>query len=170
MKIAILSAGPSLLQTYESDADYDMRIAVNAAAALRFCDWWACGDGQTFARVTPIGLPVVFTMDANDGHYRRPGVPERLAQHRVVAWSWLREQIEAPACWSNWSLTAAIALAVYHGAEHIDIYGHDRCGTTDVAGFELAKRAEHWPRVNRDTDTLIMWARERGVGVKEHHP
>lgn len=62
MRIAILSAGPSTRQTFDPDAHFDLRIGVNAAVADFHTDWWACGDAQTFDRITPVGFPVLFTL------------------------------------------------------------------------------------------------------------
>ena len=174
MRIALLSAGPSLRHTFDSDLAYDMRIGVNAAAAVARCDWWSCGDGETFARIEPIGKPIVFTMTPDDGHLRTPKVAGRLERHRVVRWSSIKPRVNPPKCWTNWSITAALALSVDLGARQIDIYGHDMSGTVDCAGHELAKRAKMWDRksnsVRRSTEEVIRWCRESGIRVVHHQP
>ncbi|MFI4862426.1 MAG: hypothetical protein ACIAXF_17305, partial [Phycisphaerales bacterium JB063] len=70
MKIALLSAGPSLRQTFNPDAKFDLRVGVNRAAGAFHCDWWSCGDGQTFLEHEPVGFPVLFTMTEADGNLR----------------------------------------------------------------------------------------------------
>lgn len=172
MKVAILSAGPSLVQTFDPDAGHDLRIGVNRAAGSFHCDWWSCGDGQTFREHEPIGLPVVFTMDRHDGQLRADcNVGERFARHRVVGWNECRDALAGrglPGCWDNWSITAALALAVWQGAKHVDVYGHDMRGIVDVAGRRLDKRAENWKRVGKDWLMVSGWAREQGLTLKHH--
>lgn len=169
-RVAILSAGRSLRQTYDPREPFDVCIGVNAAAAIFHCDWWSCGDGETFARVKAIGFPVVFTLDVDDGHYRIPAAAKRLKKHRVVAWSELRGRTDAPPTWTDWSISAAVALAVDLGAEEIHVFGHDGHGTVDVSGHELAIRAGNWPRVNASWAAMVSWARARGVSVIEVQP
>lgn len=172
MRVAILSAGRSLRDTFDPDASFDLRIGVNSAAAMHHCDWWSCGDGQTFDRVVPIGLPAVFTLDPDDGWYRKQRrTAERIKRHRVMAWSQMKKQLPgAPDCWTNWSITAALVLAVEQGATQVHVYGHDMRGTIDVEGHELARRAELWPRVIDDWRATLAWTRESDVVVTQHGP
>ena len=174
MRVGVLSAGPSLAKTYCPGADTDVRIGVNAAASLFECDWWSCGDGATFARVEPVGRPIVFTMTPDDGHLRTPQVAKRLSEHEVVRWSSIKPRVSPPKCWTNYSITAALALAVDLGASRIDIYGHDMTGTVDCAGYRLAKRAEQWDRksnsVRGSTNEVVRWCRDIGIEVVQHRP
>lgn len=171
MKIAILSAGPSLRQTFNPDEHFDLRIAVNSAASAHHCDWWACGDAQTFDRVEAIGYPVLFTMTESDSHFRnRSSTAERLKQHRMVLWSEMGLRLRPPQCWSDWSITAALALAVDQGGRQVHVYGHDMAGTIDINGHRLEKRAENWKRVAAAWDEMTRWASAQGVRVKMHQP
>lgn len=165
MRIAILSAGLSLRRTYRPDVPYDVRIAVNAAAGEFACDYWSCGDGLAFAQTVPVGFPAVFTIDRDDGHFRR--VADRLAKHRVMLWCDKRPELMemgCPATWSDWSITAALALAVLlrdaTEQTQIDVYGHDLSGTVDVGGFEIASRPSYFPRVAAAWDDVLAWARK----------
>jgi hypothetical protein len=171
VKIALLSAGPSLKQTFDPDAKFDLRIGVNRAVGTYHCDWWACGDGQTFREHVPIGYPVVFTMSHTDGQLRAKDTLERLDKHRVLTWGDFARQDDGaglPPCWTNWSITAGLTLAVCLKAREVHVYGHDMAGVTDVSGRRLDKRAENWKRVGRDWLTMVGWAKDRGVLVREH--
>lgn len=173
MRVALLSAGPSLRQTFDFDAHFDLRIGVNSAAAVAHCDWWACGDGQTFARVEPIGLPVLFTIDPADGWFRMTSnVQARRDRHRVVSWSEVEQRLHPPheSAWKDWSITAALVLAVDLGATSVSVYGHDAVGTVDVAGHALNARRDFWPRVIAAWAATKDWAGGKGVRVIEHRP
>lgn len=176
MRAAVLSAGLSLRQTYDPGADYDVRIGVNSAAAAFPCDWWACGDVSTFDRVEPIGLPVLFTIsDAMEQYRKRANSRDRIDDFRLVTWSSVACGLGAPACWTNWSITAAIGLAAHLGAKAVDVFGHDMRGTVDVTGHELATREEKFgtkrsPNVPTDWATIRAWATARGIKITEHQP
>lgn len=177
MNVAILSAGPCLIQTFDPDTRHDLRIGVNRAAGVIPCDWWSCGDGQTFREHVPIGLPVLFTMDHQDGQLRADNrVKERVARHRVVVWGDCNRALDGlPACWSNWSITASLALAVWQGAKRVDVHGHyydgeDETNCTDVSGKRLDKRKETRPRVIADWRQMVSWANKQGITVEEHRP
>lgn len=169
MRIAILSAGQSLRQTFDPTEHFDLRIGVNAAAAMHYCDWWSCGDAQTFDRIEPVGFPVLFTMTDSDSQFRRRRVTaERLERHRMVLWSEVAKRVHPPSVWSNWSITAALGLAVDLGAKDVQVYGHDMTGTVDSSGHRLDKRAENWKRVGRDWLLTRAWAVEQGLRINEH--
>ena len=164
MHAALLSAGPSLLTAYDPRERFDVRIGVNAAAGVAACDWWACGDGQTFVEVKPIGTPVVFTLDSDDGRVRiHRASHARKAEHRLF--SWPEVQTDAPTCWKEWSLTAGLVLAVDLGAERVDVFGHGPFGDTDCVGRRFACRLTNWDRVHRDWSDVCRWANRRGVEV-----
>ena len=180
MKVAILSAGPLLVHTFNPDARYDLRIGVNRAVGSYHCDWWSAGDAQTFAEHRPIGHPVLFTMTDTDGQFRRyPDTQKRLSGHRMVLWGECCTALSGqgmPGCWSNWSITAALALAVWQGAQHVDVFGHyyegeDPNNCTDVSGRRIEKRIEQRPRVLRDWKRMVEWAvDQQGSTVAEHLP
>ena len=172
MNISILSAGPSLRQTFNPDQRYDLRIGVNGAASVFCCDWWCAGDGQTFAETTPVGFPVLFTMTKDDGHLRRAGVAGRLLKHRVVEWGPILTRSGAPSCAQNWSVTMAVVLAVDLGARHIDLFGHDMKGTVDCNGKRLEKRNEYFStkrttNVPVDMRDVLRWC---PVSFRIHQP
>ena len=173
MRVALLSAGPSLPQMFDPDAQNDLRVGVNSAAALFHCDWWACGDGVTFARVEPIGYPALFTLSPDDANLKANA--DRLSQHRVEPWGPLKQRFDSPQCWTNWSLTAGLVLAVDQGASEVYVYGHDfeiapRSEVTDCVGYSLPKRRDNRDRVIRDWREVRKWAEGRGVPVREIQP
>lgn len=164
MRVALLSAGPSLRQTFDVDEHFDVRIGINSAAAMVHCDYWSCGDGQTFERVNPLGVPAVFTMRADDARVARKRQKiEPDKAHRFIDWPAIKESCVPPQCWSNWSITAAIALAVHLKADSIDLFGHGPFGDTDCSGFKLAKRMDNWPRVQADLEEMVRWVQSLGV-------
>jgi len=139
------------------------------------CDWWSCGDGQTFHRVEAVGLPVLFVMQPDCSWYRQTSaIRDRFARHRVVGWDKVRDSVTPPNEWSNWSVTAALALAVEQGASRVDVYGHDCRGIVDVSGHTLAKREDTWKRASNSVPHCWRitrdWAASRGVEIIEHQP
>jgi hypothetical protein len=122
---------------------------------------------------------VLFTMTDADGQFRRfRDTPKRLERHRMVLWSECSKALAGrglSSCWNNWSITAALALAVWQGAKHVDVHGHyydgenpDNC--TDVSGRRIEKRKEQRPRVLREWKDMVAWAIEQGLTIKEHLP
>ncbi len=179
MRFAILSAGPSLRQTFDPSAPFEERIAVNSAAAVHPCGWWCCGDAQTFDRVAPPAdwpVPVLFTVTESDSHFRRRQVTsDRFDRHRLVLWGPVGRRVGAPNESLTWSITAAIVLAVDLGAREIDVYGHDTewqdpQAHTDVLGHQLGRRVEIRDRMIADWHTTTRWAAGLGVRVREHTP
>ncbi len=179
MRVAILSAGPRLAETFDPSEPFGARIAVNAAAAVYPCQWWCCGDAQTFARVVPPAdwpAPALFTMTESDSHFRnRKSTAQRLERHRMVLWSEVVQRVHPPAEATNWSITAALALAVDLGASEVNVYGHyyegeDESNVTDCSGYTLAKRAENRERVIRDWRVVRRWAEGLGRRIHEHAP
>lgn len=166
MNAAILSAGQSLRQTFDPDARFDVRIGVNSAVQFFHCDWWACGDAQTFARCVAIGYPVLFTVTESDSWFHRHEA--RLAKHRMVLWGAVRDRQHPPEGALDWSISAALALAVDLGAASVHVYGHDMSGDTDVSGHQLAARPANWKRVAAAWSATVAWAQERNVRLFEH--
>ena len=192
MRALILSAGPHLLETYrpiERMSPSPVRIAVNSAAEKVACDYWCCGDGQTFARIDPrpridTTPPTLFTITDSDSWFRRPRkVSERFEAHRRAGdrpgglrlWGPVARELGAPNAATSWSVTAALMLAVHLGARDVEVHGHyhagdDPANTTDCAGFTLAKRIDTRPRVLAAWHEVRRWAQSRGVRVVEVTP
>lgn len=179
MRVAILSAGPRLGETFDPAERFDARIGVNAGALAYPVDWWSCGDAQTFARCElpeDWPAPVLFTMTDSDAHFRnRQATIDRLKRHRMVLWSEVRRRVCPPTEGTNWSICAALVLAVDLGAQVIEIFGHyypgeDPDNITDLSGYELAKRKENRARVLADFAVVKRWAEGRGIQVLERVP
>ena len=190
MHATILSAGPHLLETYrplERVSPRAVRIAVNAAAAKVACDYWCCGDGQTFARIDPVASPdpmTLFTItDSDSWFHSRAEVRRRFEAHQrggdqpggLRLWGPVARDLGAPGAATAWSITAALLLAVRLGARDVEVHGHyhegdDPGNITDCAGFALAKRLDTRPRVLADWQTMRRWAHDRGIRVVEVAP
>lgn len=180
MRVALLSAGPSLVRTFDESERFDLRIGVNSAVGFFRCDWWSCGDGQTFERVYQhrgvIGLPVLFCMSPDCSRFRATSrLVKRYKAHRVVGWHEVRKRVHPPANWDSFSVVASVPLAVDLGATRIDVYGHDCMGTVDVSGHDMAKRAYHFERTDggsvQDRWAMITeWAADKGTEIVEHQP
>ncbi len=177
--IAIISANPNLKKCYTPQTHHRSVIAVNSAAGLFPCDFWSCGDAKTFARVEPLSrspLPALFTLTESDNDFKAHSrVAERFLQSKVMTWKPVRATTGAPAEAVNWSITAALMLAVELGADAVEVYGHygpgdDPANVTDCAGFELKKRLDTKQRVMADWNITKAWAVDRGVTVREIHP
>lgn len=164
MRVAILSAGPSLLRTWSLDLRYASTIAVNSALAVVSADWLAAGDDVTFRRLGA-HRPRVGCWTVED----RVRIPvEGWANVRALAW-------EGMPGWTglsrkpNWSVQAALAGAYSLGATIVDVYGHDMAGDADVIGYIGDVRGEEhrWSRERPDWQASLTWAADHGLTVNE---
>lgn len=167
MRVALLSSGPSL-NHFDPSVSYDMRIGVNQAACAHACDWWSAGDEQTIFRHLlegPLvkGDPSICTMTPASDRIR-DRCPDR--QFRIIRWEQLRDAQNPPQQWDTWSCTAALVLAVHLGATCIDVHGVDMSGPSDFTGASYSRfHANRWKRERPVWETLVSWARGRGVRV-----
>lgn len=170
MRIALLSAGPSLLRTFNDSLSFDVRIGVNRAAEHFACDWWSVGDwqavvGDAMEPLRPIGQPHIFTLDdsANTISKLRP----ELTPH---GWKQLCGAYGGPEGWSTWSASAGAMLAYHLRAKTLDVYGVDMAGHQDVSGFVGGRGDERWNRERPAWEATVQWIRSRGVRVTIHQP
>jgi hypothetical protein len=170
LRVALLSAGPSLLRTFNDSLSFDHRIGVNRAAERFPCDWWSVGDwqaivGEGMEALHPIGEPRIFTMDdsANTVSKLRP----ELTLH---GWKHLCSDFNAPDGWSTWSSTAAVMLARYLNATTLDVYGVDMAGHADVSGRVGGRSDDRWNRERPAWEAVVGWIRAQGVRVTIHQP
>lgn len=171
MRVALLSAGPSLLDTFDPDAKFDLRIGVNAAATLLHCDWWSCGDGCNVYELKPVGWPALFTCTDSDEWLKKDEqIRARVARHRVETWGAIERAVGAPGGVMTWSVTSAIPLAAWLGATSIDVYGHDMQGAVDIAGREIARRIGNYKRMSEHWRLACHWAKKRSIEIHEHKP
>mgnify|MGYP001211625051 CR=1 FL=1 len=113
MRIALLSAGPSLNRFDESEP-YDLRIAVNTAAARHRCDWWSVGDHRPYLDIDALGKDAlrIFMMGPEIGHLESLGV---VLGDRAMAWSELKGLCPVDT-WMEYGATAADFMADRNGA------------------------------------------------------
>jgi hypothetical protein len=162
MKVAILSAGPSLKRTWRGNDQYMFTIAVNHALSAERTDWLAAGDAPTLvqlgARRPFIG---VWTMR----HIAEAGVPgwenvRMIPFNDMPGWVGLSRP-------ANWSIQAALAGAYGLGATSVDVYGHDMAGTLDVSGRDGEDRsAERWERERADWQSSCDYMLARGITIR----
>ena len=168
MKIAILSAGPSLIESYGGNASpYDLILGVNTAAAMFECDWWSVGDADRFEEITPIGNPDVFMIGAERDKVYRSTLASRLDGVKVEEWQTAMDATGITgvrlAC-PNWSATAALIFAKHLGATSIDVYGADMQGAADVTGKETVWRcSSRWDRERVEWAFLVKWLTDAGI-------
>jgi hypothetical protein len=181
-RIAILSAGPSLTRTWRERhrASFAMTIAVNRALKVVDADWLVAGDACVFAClgdrrprdgfvtfrdaiIDPIAWP-----HRRDWTLRHFGFLNRRDWQELIPLFARSEAPNAPDP-MQWSIQAAITLAVRHLADVIEIFGHDATTAPDVSGDPGEDRTrERWAREARDLTATIAAVRERGISVCFH--
>jgi hypothetical protein len=162
MKVAILSAGPSLKATWRGNGGYFWTVAVNQALIVERTDWLAAGDRPTLAQLGDrrpfIG---VWTMR----HVIDEGVPgwekvRLIPFNDMPGWRGLSRP-------ANWSIQAALAGAYGLGATHIDVYGHDMSGDLDVSGRSGEDRSPgRWERERADWESSVEWMLAHNVSIR----
>lgn len=165
MRVAILSAGPSLRKTWRGNFQYCATIAVNSALAVVKTDWLAAGDDVTLRRLGA-HRPLVGGWTMEDVA-RTP--PDGWRGVRLLPWNYLPGWVglDRPA---NWSIQAAVAGAYSLGATIIDVYGHDMAGELDVTGSTGDSRGEErWQRERPDWAASRLWAANHGLTINEIH-
>lgn len=169
MRIALLSAGPSLLAAADPGADCQIRIGVNTAASLHACDWWSCADAHRIEEIDPIGSPRLFTMGPEyDKALAR--CSDKAKRFEVLLWDQVFHETGASPKWQNWSATSALVLGKWLGATAIDCYGVDMAGVTCCAGGVMApeRRPQRWERERALWRTIVKWLSKQGTQVIIH--
>ncbi len=162
MRVAILSAGPSLRRTWRGNFRYSATIAVNSALAVVQTDWLASGDDVTLRRLGN-RRPLVGLWTMED-HVRCPVAGwenvRRLPLNFLPGWTGLTRP-------PNWSVQAAVAGAYSLGATSIDIYGHDMAGDEDCTGYVGDVRGEEhrWSRERPDWQSTLEWATAHSLTI-----
>lgn len=178
MIAAILSAGPSLTETWEGRGTYDVVIGVNRAASLFPCDWWVGLDYQAFTKYPPIGYPRVLTYERSVHRLSKGDHAARWANHEVVVHNALRQALRRSvgsepqgAGMFHFSSAAAFCWAVAEGAKQVDTYGHDMAGEYDCEGERAGgRRDSRWRRERGVWNKLLDWADTVGVKVTIYQP
>lgn len=171
LRVAILSAGPSLTQTFDPDAHHTVRIGVNAAVEAYECEWWAAGDLEAYRAITPIGRPGLYTKSTTLAQMETK-LPRILDGRPTLAWKTAAEGLgKLPATWSVYSAPAALVLAVHLRAASVDVYGADMNGDCDYAGrFCRNRNEERWANERNIWNQVRRWAESLGVPVRRFHP
>lgn len=174
MRVALLSAGPSLSSTYPGiRAQHDLLIGVNRAVELYDCHWWSCGDWQGVEMIRPIGRPRLFTMAPSADNLEARSTPAADYDGPIVRWDDVGDPLFPPHGWSTYSGPAALVLAVFLKAQDVDAYGVDLDGIGDCKGNagEGGRDAQRWIDERSTWVALTKWARDRHrVRVYRHLP
>ena len=161
----IFSAGPSLrtLPPLPPAPIY----GVNRAIMVRPCDYLIAGDYETLRAVGEYRPAKQVWSMKNDA--KLPDnwpIPERF--DHLPGWNELGIH-------ANWSVQAAIAVAVHHGHRLIEVYGCDlyplrhEFDPADCSGYAgpLSDRTpERWTRERADIDHSIAWASAHGAHIR----
>ncbi len=167
MRIALLSAGPSLAKSYDASQPYDLVIGVNTAASLFECDWWSVGDAHRFFEITPKGNPKVFTIGAERDKVLASDDRLRLQGVEIEEWQTVMDHAAIPAGMPNFSCTAALMFCHYLKADSVDAYGVDMIGAEDVTGEATRWREPvRWGKERVEWAYLVNWMQESGITVE----
>lgn len=180
MRVAILSAGPSLITWPREVFDaYDLRIAVNSAAEYLACEWWSAADAIAVLRLQPLGSPLIYTRGRSVSQQSCVKLPPELLG-RIRKWDNYKCDPNTWPCtaWRTLSVCAALQLACFLGAKSVDVRGHDCSGVQDwrgktgiddkpVLGRRLHNRGEdRWKRELKKWKLCVKIASEQGVTVR----
>lgn len=169
MRAVLLSAGPRSLGLYPGAEAFDMVVAVNTAATLHRCDWWACADHDRFEYIEPLNEAPLLMMDGErDKCLAR--CAEKIGRHpRVLGFTQLEaETSPPPSCMSN-TAPAALVLLKWLGAASIDVYGADMAGETDCTGTKTQHRnPARWTKELAAWTAIAHWLAEEGITVRRH--
>ena len=164
IRIDIVAAGPSAKQASTNGAA--IVLAVNRAALFVRHDFVVAGDARTLRDLRPAPL---WTMKNDqpipagwDAVYRYDLLPGWTALPRPC----------------NWSIQAAIAVAMHMKADLIQIWGadaylRDPASPEDCSGYagpDADRTPERWRRERSDLDLSIAWAQSLGATVTIRSP
>lgn len=166
-RAAIISAGPSVVDTYDPAEPFDVRVTVNSSAQLFESDWWSVADPENFVRQVPKGAPKLLVMHPEPERYT--AARERYLQHEVMGWDELKAELDDPPKW-RFSVTAAILLAYHLGARQIEVFGHDMDGIVDCGGYSVAKRKQNWRKIVPVWQVVEKWLGNGGATLHQHTP
>ena len=168
MKAAVLCPGPSLPKEFDRTG-YDHVIAVNRAALSTDADYIILPDDYTLGWLTANALR------------RRPVIVSSLHKYRQMIDSlWIAlhspflerdiHWLEVPGYqWWTKSLTTALVLAAWMGADEIECVGVDWKGTKDFDGFTDSSQQrtdERWTKERLMARAVVAKLAEQGVTVK----
>lgn len=166
MRVAVLSAGPSLTRTWRGGA-YDATLAINFALAAADADWLVSGDASHMVGDLGDRRPRLGIWTMGDDHGRVHDLWPGVALHRFDL---LPGITRLPRTWS-WSSQAALAVAWHLGAREIDVYGVDMTDAPDAGGRHPGYRcAERWARESADLADSITLLSSSGVSVRRITP
>ena len=165
MRTAILCPGPSLLESFSDEMQYDARIGVNRAVNVFRCDYWASLDERTFEIAEPIGHPIWLCDKAMYQATCDKHEPARAFPHHAV------EDIRTPRdplCWHWYTFPASLVWAYEIGATSIDVYGCDWTDAPDFDGGSFPshhRTARRWEREAGVVCGIVEWLAGKGVPV-----
>lgn len=174
MKVTLLSAGPSLCETYDpATDDADVVVAVNRAAELFPCDYWAFLDKET----------VMFEAHPAKGILTANQVVNAIRNDVVFMRYWKKDwehlKIPKAAHIIGRSFHHAIEGIMHHWKpDQLHIYGNDMDGVDDCTGEAVDIRwnnddnhrrtPKRWLLDKEDFDKQrkvypIYWHRRNGI-------
>lgn len=171
MRAAILSSGPSLATVYDESmaARFDVRIAVNSAAVLYYCDWWVALDAAACNTLYPsvIGQTRLLCYAADVGSLSGGAKAMRAMTDADL----LGKHLPGSRWAVMYSSLTALLLAYDLGADCVDVYGHDMEGSGDAVDPMATCRGRNvrrWEKEARLWNRLVSWVGERGMEVICH--
>lgn len=171
MRVALLSAGPSLHKSYDPAVPYDHRIGVNTAVQFYPCDWWACADSHRWIEIFDagvIGKPRVFQIDAQRDRTQCFEFA-KFEQYQWTGWDEVFEAVGANPLWMSNTGPAALVLAAWLGATEIHCFGVDMAGHLDVTEViddsTRHRNPPRWEKERKAWDEIVAWLTDRGVKV-----
>ncbi|MEM9111330.1 MAG: hypothetical protein AAGC72_15050 [Planctomycetota bacterium] len=150
MNATLLCPGPSL--TSYIGQGIGLVVGVNRAVEAHACDVWAATDWPLICKVSPIGKPLLLTIEATQQSLKRKGrpYPHAVVRHCDVAGCTV-ENGKHP--WMRYTSTAALQYLAWSGATHVDVWGCDWAGDKDWDGEKL----------NSNNRTPQRWKDERAI-------
>ena len=142
MRVAILSAGPSLLKTWKDDAGYDLVVGVNRAVLVFECDWGAAADWDRCLFLEGMVRVGILTVRKTLRVCEVEGCLRDGLKYEML---WNAKGCD-PEFTGTWTLPVTIRTVIRKWDPlEIDVYGCDMAGNSDCKGERMANRdAERW--------------------------
>jgi hypothetical protein len=156
---ALLCPGPSLARLREPPRA-GLTVAVNRAATLFRCDWWAAADlplVETWGDSVR-GDPLLFTKRDTRASLARRGSPWAACAARCC------EDLACPVPrFDLFTAPAALVLMAVKGCRRIDVYGADWTPGPDFDGVAAGENrsAERWAVERGIWDAVVAWLADR---------
>ena len=156
IRAAIYSGGPSLEDTWRGG--YDLGIVINRAAWVvpqTYWQWIACGDlfteyGKKYFADCPIPSAGYFAMSTTV----QCDHPKTHNDRHLLLWDNLFPPVGPLPPTTSYSITAALHLAAYIGANSITVYGHDQANRNGIGGYDAKRLMSESTEIGRAVELL----------------